>query len=262
MKRKYLHIRNAAILMSVCIMGLFYSCESEYMLYSGDEYIQFGPEDKVVHNTSTDYRDTLKNYTFTYQGFDVTQDTLYFDLYAAGGPKDYDRPFSLVQVNVADTVNCVPGTHYIAFDDASVSDLYVLKAGAVHMLVPIVFLRDESLQDNTYALKIELVENEYFKLGDSSLLWRKAFVTDQLLKPSLWTGTLEKYYIGKYSVVKHRFLIDATGENWDDVMLATFTADMGSMNYWIAVGRKAIADYNREHPDDPLTDEDGELVSM
>ncbi|MFV0289409.1 MAG: DUF4843 domain-containing protein [Mangrovibacterium sp.] len=248
-------------LIALCV-GAMFSCQEDYQLYEGGDYLQFGPENKVIYNDANSYRDTLKNLSFAYDGFDVLQDTLYFDLYAVGSPKDYDRTFVIEQEMIEGELNCEPGVHYVAFDDEKMKSEYIIKAGGVHLQVPIIFLRHESLQENKYALKIVLKANESFKLGDSSLCWRKAYVSDQLMKPSLWTGTIEKYYFGKYSMVKHRFLIDATGQNWDDEFISGIMKDMAALQYWQSMGNEAIVNYNKEHPTEPLVDEDGVLVTM
>lgn len=251
------------IFFAICLFGLLPACqEEEYHFYSGEEYLQFGPEIQYQYRENYEYRDTLKTYTFAYESSEVVQDTIFFDLYTVGGPKDYDRPFKLVQVEIPDTVNCEAGKHYIAFDDAQIADEYVVKAGVAHMLIPIVFLRHESLEENVYVMKISIQENEHFKIGDPNFVWRKISVSDQLVKPNMWNPTFEKHYFGKYSRVKHRFLIETTGQKWDDEFITEAATDMTAIQYWQAVGAREIAAYNKEHPDDPLRDEDGELISM
>ncbi|MFV0592017.1 MAG: DUF4843 domain-containing protein [Draconibacterium sp.] len=243
------------------IVTFMVSCEDDYFYYdTNNAILQFGPELERIYNSNYNLADTAKSFTFVYEDPSVMQDTAFLDLYAIGGPTDTDRPFAIKQVIVDDTLNAEPGVHYIPFNDPSVSGLYVIKTGQVHLRVPIVLLRDESLKNATYVLKIELEGNDYFSLGDPDLLWRKLYSSDQVTRPNLWNSTMEKYYFGKYSKVKHRFLIEQTGEKWDDEFFTALRADSGYMYYWKTKAKTALSDYNNEHPDDPLRDEDGELV--
>lgn len=239
---------------------LQYACQQEYNLYEGDEYVQFGSEKKLIYKKSFELADTVKSYTFVYENSAVTQDTVYFDLYALGGHKDYDRPFSLSQEVVPGVANAEPGIHFFNFDDPAVSGLYTFKAGTVHYSVPIILKRDVSLQSGTYLLKIKLLSNDNFKQGESELLWRKIYFSDQLIKPNRWLASMEKSYFGKYSKVKHRFMIDKTGQRWDDSFLITIMADFGLFKYWLGKAKQEIAKYNNANPNNPLRDENGELV--
>lgn len=255
-------VRKSSALLVLAALGGLYACEREYNLYDGGEYLQFGPEESRIYNSSYVMADTTKSFTFVYENSDKLMDTVYFDLYAVGGPKDFDRPFILAQELMSNEMNAEAGVHYVAFDDPSVTELYTIKAGVSHYLVPIVLLRDTSLQTNTYALKFKLESNEYFQTGDAKLLWRKVNFSDQLIQPTKWTASITKYYFGKYSKVKHRFMIDSTGQRWDDDFITATNKDFGLQKYWIAKVKLAILNYNAEHPDALLTDEDGELVVL
>ncbi|MFV0345868.1 MAG: hypothetical protein ACK5IQ_06420, partial [Bacteroidales bacterium] len=104
------------------------SCERDYKLYNDVQYLEFGPDQSQIYKADFNFSDTSKSYSFVYEGSSCTQDTVFFDLYAIGGIKDFDRPINIVQEKVADTLNAVPGVHYIAFDNPEVSKLYVMKA--------------------------------------------------------------------------------------------------------------------------------------
>ncbi len=236
------------------------SCEKEYNLYDGAEYLQFGPEQKRIYNANYNLADTVKTYTFVYENSEVMQDTIYFDLYALGGPKDHDRPFVLSQVLVKGEENAEAGVHYYDFNDPEVAELYSVKAGVSHYALPIVLKRDTSLRSRTVVLKLKLESNEYFETGDVDLLWRKVYFTDELIRPNLWTASYEKTFFGKYSWVKHRFMIDQTGQHWDDEFFTSIMVDYGLVQYWAAKVKAAVLEYNTAHPDAPLRDEDGELI--
>ncbi len=234
---------------------LLNSCEKEYELYTGDKYIQFGPSESFLYKPNDTYRDTAKSQTFVYEPESTLRDTMYFDVYAVGGVTDYDRPFVIEQEIIENAKNCIPGVHYVEFSSEEVVDEYKIKAGQAHMLMPVIFIRDTTLQTEEYMLKIIVKSNEHFKIGDATLSWRKAYIADILAYPSEWSSRF-----GKYSKVKHRFLIEVSGQNWDNEFFISL--DTGAMMYWRSFAQNEISKYNRDHPGAPLTDEDGELVTI
>ena len=247
--------------MILIAVAAFTSCkQDQYYLYNDVGRLQFGPEPDRIYTTSFDLADTLKPYTFYYEDPTITQDTIYFDIYAIGGTKDTDRAFTLEQEQLPNTLNAIAGTHFVAFNDPKVTKFYVIKAGTVHAKVPIIVLRDASLKTTTPKLKFKIVVNENFQLGERNKLWRKIEITDRLSQPAQWTTSFSQSYFGKYSVVKHSFLIDSTGDKWDNDFITNLYAVGGLLNYYQTVVKTALIDYNNAHPGNPLTDENGELV--
>lgn len=242
------------------------SCNDEnYLLYEGDARLQFGPTPNYIYSATTQLNDTAKSITFVYDDASVKQDTVFFDIYTMGNISNQDRAFKLKQVTVPGVDNCVAGVQYKAFNDPSVTKHYVIKAGTNHMLVPIVFLRDASLKNLIYTLRLEIEENENFKLGESYKLWRKVQVADRLARPNSWTTYMETYYLGKYSYVKHGWMIAQTGYRWDqDFIAAIYTNGYAEMSYWKARLKALITIYNGNpaNPGVPLTDETGQLVTF
>lgn len=247
------------IYIAISIVLLINACkEADFQQYVDKDRLQFGPNQPDLiyrsdYETNWKFQDTTKSYSFYFEEEDVTVDTLYFDLYTLGRVTDYDRPYRLIQVQEPGIDNAVAGTHYQAFDDAKSQDLYVVKAGQSHIRVPLVFLRDPSLKEKPYLLSIRLQPNEHFDLGPTTNIWRKATVVDRLLRPTAWTNS----YWGVYSLTKHQFMIDATGQKWDQEMMENLAYD--ETTYYRAVLKQALAEYNNEH-NTPLTDEDGNEV--
>lgn len=236
------------------------SCEKEYMVYESNSFIQFGPEYSKIYNKSYNLLDTVKPYTFFYSPPSVRQDTVFFDIYAIGSTSSIDRAFKLEQVQLPETNNAVAGKHYQSFDDPSVSGKYVIKAGQLHTRIPIVILRDESLKQNEYTLHFKVVSNGYFNAGEPELTWRKVLLSDQINRPARWDSWMERYRFGKYSFVKHKFLIDQTGEKWDQDFFLNMYANFALGVYWNGKAKSLLIAYNAAHPNDPLKDENGELV--
>jgi hypothetical protein len=238
----------------IAVLALASCKKDQYYLYNDIARIQFGPEPSRIYTPSYNLVDTLKPYTFYYEDATVKEDTVFFDIYAIGGTAKNDRSFTLQQEQLPNTLNAVAGTHYVAFSDARVSKHYTIKAGTVHARVPVIVLRDPSLKTATPVLKFKVTDDTNFKIGEVSNIWRKVLITDRLSQPPAWTG------FGTYSVVKHKFMIDVTGEKWDQDFFLFVRADFGLQGYYVAVVKTALIDYNLAHPGNPLKDENGELV--
>jgi hypothetical protein len=238
-----------------------YACKKDqYYLYNDVARIQFGPELARIYTTSANLADTLKPYTFYYEKATETQDTVFFDIYAIGGVSKEDRSFTLEQVQVPNVTNAVAGKHYVAFNDPKATKNFVIKAGAIHTKVPIILLRDPSLKTTTYILKFNVVEDKNFKTGEINNLWRKIEFTDRLSQPAAWNASAIQFYYGKYSVVKHQFMIQSTGEKWDQDFMVGLPSDYSLLQYWIGTLKINLVTFNSNNPGNPLRDENGELV--
>lgn len=248
-------------IMVVMVALAFTSCkQDQYYLYNDIARIQFGPETDRLYQANYGLADTLKPMTFYYEDESVTQDTVFFDIYAIGGTSQSDRVFKLVQEQIPNAINAIPNKHYVAFDDAAATKNFVIKAGTVHTRVPILVLRDPSLKTNTVLLKFNVVDNDQFKQGELSNVWRRAEITDRLSRPAAWTNSTVLYHFGAYSVEKHKFMIEVTGKKWDQEFMSQLPTDEN--NYYISVVKRALIDYNNAHPDAPLRDENNELIVM
>ncbi len=252
-KVKYLYL-------AIGLMIVVNSCQQDkYFLYNDVARLQFGPDITRIYQSSFNMADTTKPATFFYYPASVIRDTVKFDVYAIGGTSTKDRIITLEQEQVPGATNAVAGTHYKAFNDPSLASVYKIRAGQVHEFLPVIILRDPSLKTTTVTLKFKVVANSDFQTGEPTNLWRKVVFTDRLSQPARWDATGTSYF-GKYSTVKHKFMIDQTGQKWDqDFMVAVF-ADFALLGYWRGDLKTLLIDYNKAHPGSPLTDEFGELV--
>jgi len=242
------------------VLFLSYGCKKDqFYLFNSEARIQFGPP-IIPGRVVNEYTDSLKSETFYYTPEFIKQDTIYFDVYTIGAVEKQDRSYKLRQINVSGVDNAQPGKHYIAFDNSSLAPHYVIKADSVHARVPVVVLRDEELKGKTVTLSFELLANDQFALGEPTKLKRKLEFTDRLSKPNAWTASFTQYYFGAYSVRKHAFMIETTGEKWDQSFIANLPIDQN--NYFKSVLAMALIDYNKQHPGAPLRDEKGELITF
>ncbi len=198
------------------------SCEKDQPVYSEETcWLNF----KEVNSTEIPSTD----YSFVYAG-SVTEDTVWLTVTTLGFVKDYDRSLAIEQELTGED-DAVAGTHYLAFDDESLKKYYCIPADSVSANIPIVLLRDASLKTKAVNLKISIKENENFKVGFERDRCRTVTISDKLTKPSKWDYDGLQYYIGIYTTGVHQFLIDASGEKWDDEYIESIASDYGYVEY-------------------------------
>jgi hypothetical protein len=204
------------------------SCKkADYLLYSDIARVQ-------LSDTAT------LSSTFVYEPATKTRDTVYIQVNAIGGVTDYDREIKLVQVpeynytyvrdpvrnQVTDTIKtekpykAASGVQYVAMDDPSLKSMMVIKAHKVSALIPVVLLRDASLKSNSYRLRLEVVANSNFGLGELNSRARTIIFSDHLERFYSWRvdNTTAPAYLtfGKYSTGKHQFMGDVLKVHIDE----------------------------------------------
>lgn len=186
------------------------------------------------------------------------RDTLWVEVRLSGVPSPLPRPVPVIQVP-ADTLDAVPGRHYIPFDDPEVKNLVMLPANAVKAKVPVIVLRDSSLALAEYAILLEIRDNDQFDLplpGQERFLLR---VSDLATAPPNWTTattSLWRRVFGVWGAVKMRFIIDHVG--FSDFELTSITGDM--QDYLKTKARQKLAEYQAING--PLREADGTLVQF
>lgn len=245
MKRKYISSIGIALFTLGCL-----SCEENKMeVYSDAPALYF--------DHSLDQADSI-NYSFFILDESVKRDTVWVTVNTMGALSDADRPFVLRQTNVGQPDAAVAGVHYISFDDTSVKDYFVIPAGQAFQKIPVIFLRDKSLAMGSYRLELTIEPNENFKPGVDQ--WRNFILTttDEAVKPKLW-DTFWRYTFGStWGSVKMRFIIQHTG-------LTDFDTRPSDYSYTSWLGgtvKQALLEYNTAHPDAPLSEADGTLVTF
>lgn len=227
------------------------SCEKDQPVYSEETcWLNF----KEVYSTEIPSTD----YTFVYAG-SVTEDTVWLTVTTLGFVKDYDRAIAIEQ-EMTDEDDAVAGTHYLAFDDESLKKYYVMPAGAVSTNIPIVVLRDASLKTKAVNLKISIKENDNFKVGYERDRCRTVTISDRLSKPSNWDYAGFPYYVSTYTTGVHQFMIDLTGEKWNDEYIDSLGGDYGYIEYLGTYFKRELKRVNAERVAaglDILREEDG-----
>ncbi len=217
----------------------------------------------------------LGSYSFVYGDAEVRQDTVWYEIETMGFTSGQDRPICIEQIQEEGAANAVPGKHYVAFDDPSLAAWYCIPAGKARTKIPVVMLRDASLTQETVALRFRIKPNEFFTIGYEPYAERVLYFTDMLAEPAKWTYAYPSWgshtisladYFGTYGVVKHRFLIEETGEKWDDEYIdKLMTGDSEYLVYMTQKMSKRLAEVNAERAaqgKEPLAEADGTPVEI
>lgn len=236
--------------------------KDQYTLYNDISRLQFGGPSDHPYDNQRAMADSVKPFTFYNEPATTLRDTVLFDIYTIGDTTGKDRPFALEQVILDGEDNAVPDVHYKSFSDPSLKDVYVIKAGTAHALVPVILLRDISLKNRNVKLQFQIKANDQFQPGEKKFSWRRVEFTDMLNRPAAWDANGERYCWGKYSRVKHAFMIAQTNQRWDQDFLMSIYPDYSALQYWNRQLKTLLINYNNSQPGEPLTDETGEVVTF
>lgn len=228
--------KSLYILLSLVALTGMTSCEKDLPVYSEETcWLNF------YYATKSEVHET--DYSFVYSGSSVTQDTVWVSVSTLGFVKDVDRPLALKQVETGEN-DAVAGTHYVSFDDESLKKYYYMPAGATVTKVPVVVLRDASLKTTAVNLQIGIKENENFKPGYEDNQSHLVTISDKLTKPSSWDDNYFDYYVSLYTKGVHQFMIDVTGEKWDDEYINKISTDSGYIQYLNTFFKKKLEEVN------------------
>ncbi len=217
--------------------------------YENDPAIYFA-------NEQNGQRDSLNHSFFIVPG--DGPDTVYLDIRTMGYLSNIDRTIKIIQTNAGDENAAIAGVHYVPFDDPKVSKYFIIPANSAKMNVPIILLRDESLNLKQVRLELAVAENENFRPGIER--WRNFVIktTAQATKPTKWDSRWKYHFGASWGSVKMKFIIDHTGyTEWDIV-----PSDYGYLTFLRSKVLDAFQQYNQNNPDNPLKEADGTLVSF
>lgn len=231
-----------------------------------------------------------QQFSFVYSGDEATSELVWLDL-TLHGDIDTERTVALKQAPaVGDEKAAVAGKHFVAFDDPSMTSYYKIAAGATTARVPVKVLRDASLAENDYVLRVRIASTGTIEGGIAGKDEIAITISDKLLAPLNWTDfiaptppqvpPLEQFPFGSYGEEKHKFMIQITGEKWDyDYLvsigfvetglfyatypLTTYNAnyDKGYCTYLVTKLRTALAEYNALQ-ETPLKEVNGTVVKF
>jgi hypothetical protein len=247
--KKYIAYLGGALM----LLGLA-SCEQDLPVYDDPQaYLNFD---------YTQAKDSMVNYSFVYSE-GKEQDTVWVNLITQGFVSDHDRDFELQQVTTGNN-DAQAGKHYVALDDARMKPYLQVKAGQTKVSVPIIVLKDASLDNAVYNLKLEVKNNGEFAQGFQNRRVKMVTITNLLSKPAAWSGAMD-WYFGQWGRVKHQFFIDVTGEKWDDTFINSIVNNYSLVTYYISRLNKALSEENQRRVaagQGLLQEADGTIVTI
>lgn len=242
------------IILTALSLLLFASCEKDLPVYSDHQaYLNF---------TFNAQSDSTTYYSFVYSG-GKQKDTVWIELETMGFLSDNDRSFELQQVPTGNE-DAQAGRDYVSFDSEEEKPYLVVPAGKTTVRVPIFVLRNADLKNKVVNLLVEVKPNDNFKPGYKQQNKKLVTITDQLTKPTGWTSTIDMYF-GQWGPVKHQFMIDVTGENWDNEYIESIVSDYGYVSYLESKLNRALDVENARRSAEglpPLQEADGTLVAF
>jgi hypothetical protein len=186
------------------------------------------------------------NYTFVVKPDSVLTDTLYLNLRITGVAADKDRKVNII---LADSSTAKKGVHF------NIPDA-IIKAGTYDVKVPVYILRTADEKNSVFTAYFTIAASDDFKPGYSNDLIYKIGITDQLIKPSDWSGIIELFY-GAYSKVKHQFMVSRLGTT---AITLTTGAQFSEIMSILQKMRVELIKY--EDANGPLIDENGTRVTF
>lgn len=253
------------IYLIVLCCGFLAGCKQEYPFYSEETmpYLNF------VYNKDRfgNITDSVVNYTFVYSDKAVKSDTFWLEVKHIGHVPTTDLHFTLKQIKETEGEQAAPGVHYIAFDDPGVTAWCVMPAGQITAKVPLILLRDASLQQQDVRLRIAVTDSGDYLAGVDGLIQKLFVLSDRLVRPESWERYIEAFVYGTYSKKKHEFLIAALRGQQIDNEYFQKILETGDMAYWTYLNNQIklrLAEYNADpnNTDTPLRDENDDLVDF
>ena len=223
------HILYLFFILSIIIMGT--SCQK-------DDYLQ--------------YDSNYASLRFVYSASGNDSIVYSFALHPDTEEGIVEVPFKLI--GLATSVNRTVGVEVVSTGTTAKDNFIIenceLPADAIEGTLKVRVKKTDNLDAQNLSLVVRLCENNHFSAAPIDEDTYRIVLTNQLIKPTGWP-------FGEYSSVKHQFVIKVTG-------IAT---DYNKWNnsdriYYTGILVKALYEYNKEHPGEPLKDENGLLVTF
>lgn len=171
----------------------------------------------------------------------VNSDIVKIPVQLIGYAADADRDINIVPVAESSTAQL--GTDYTI-------ERAVLAAQTYNDSITIRVNKTAALDNGDLVATFKLEANSSFADAPVNYAQFRVILTNQLSEPTGWP-------FGDYSVIKHQFVIQTIGiatgyENWSASDVIRYRRLL----------TEALYEYNKAHPDNPLRDENGLLISF
>lgn len=251
------------------------ACEKELKPYDSNEawvnfrYIDWDTRESLMQDDSY-YSFAMRSASL---GVELQQDTVWLEVETMGFLSDQNRTIELKQDTVsAETLQengeaeAVAGVHFIPFDDPTLLTQSYVPAGATMSRVPIVLLRDPSLDEQNVALKVTFKDNGIFKPGYPAYNSHTIHISSRLTRPSKWDAYYWDYNFVKYTETIHELMIQWTGEAWDDDYIVQLAeGDQTYLSYLRSYFQEKLEELNAERQaqgEDILREPNGDPVKF
>lgn len=245
MKTRYFNslIAGALLLLPAAMTLTLMGCSTDEDFFYQDE-----PRVRLVGEEIWAVGTDSVTFSFVAYGMEVTEKTINVDAQVMGNVADHDRT---VAIEVDPQRTTASAAQY------SAPTSVVIPAGQSKGTFPVVLRRDASLQSKAVTLYLKVVANSDFKPGVNEENHIRLIWNDILSRPNNWSD-LEPFF-GAYSNVKYRFMLTNSGGVGE---FSTETMSWAQLMSYKIRFQNALNDYNAAHPGNPLTDENGNLVTF
>lgn len=229
------------IYIAVLTLLMLNACENDPFFFESDARLRMeGPEVWTLGTDSLEFSFANYSSTIVDTTFDVT-------VYVMGEASEVDR---IAEFELDADLTTAFSEMY------SFPTSIVIPAGSYSATLPVTVNRTSELTSYGVRMYIQVKGNSDFGVGVNEQNHLVIIWSDILSKPNNWDDLVE--FFGSYSLTKYRFIIDTLNVSTFD----TETLSWAQMkNYQIQLA-EALRVYNETHPNDPLTDENGDLVEF
>ena len=232
---------SGSLLLAACFLASCSSADEDFF-YQDEPRVRLVGEDTWAAGTDS------VTFSFVAYGSDVTEQEILVDAQIMGEVQSRDR---VVNIAVDQNLTTADASMY------TVPSTVTVPAGEAKGTFTVVLKRVAALQSKTVRLYIKVAESADFKVGVNeenhiTMIWN-----DILSRPSNW-ASLEPYF-GAYSDTKYRFMLSNSGGAGE---FSTETMSWAQLMSFKIRFQNALNEYNAAHPGNPLTDENGNLVTF
>ena len=233
------------VLAATLLAAALLSCSNEPYFWKGETYARLtAPSEWSLGTDSV-------SFTFSVYPEDIKEFTLDAQVSIIGLPSDSPRTVA-VKVDPERTT-ALEGVHF------EYPGTVTVASGEHSAAFPILLKRTQDIADSDVRVRFIVTDDGDIKTGIRETNALTVKFNDKLSKPSNW-DVLEEFF-GDYSLTKYRYIITVTG-------VAKFTyGDAGGMSWGEMYNYRlmmvsALDEYNKQHPGNPMKDEDGVLITF
>lgn len=260
----YRYIKYSFLLLSLCL--LLPACEEDQpKVFVGEPYLTFPMDD---NGYSIYVQQHYSNFYYL-NDQSVLRDTIYVPLVTMGSFSVSDIPVKLEVFDSEDetyperidntSVNAEAGVHYLPFDSDEMGNLLTFRADRLQDSIPVIILRDPSMQDSTFRLTFRLAPMDNAQVADKDENRVVIYLSDRVSRPSNW----DYWYFRDYGDVKLDFMIRHSDLKWDEKDMEMVLGDSFLLSYYLYKFREELIKENEALGDAaPLREKDGTVVAF